>query len=105
MNIQDREYYGQAKNKEHSTYASTEFLKVVQKKLKYKIECVQTDNGFEFTNRLNSHETNKKTMFEEALKEAGIEHKLIKPKTPRHNGKVERSHIKYFVVLRILRID
>ena len=64
-------------SKEHSTYASTEFLKVVQKKLKYKIECVQTDNGFEFTNRLNSHETNKKTMFEEALKEAGIEHKLI----------------------------
>ena len=81
-------------SKEHSTYASTEFLKVVQKKLKYKIECVQTDNGFGFTNRLNSHETNKKTMFEEALKEAGIEHKLIKPKTPRHNGKVERSHRK-----------
>ena len=81
-------------SKEHSTYASTEFLKVVQKKLKYKLECVQTDNGFEFTNRLNSHETNKKTMFEEALKEAGIEHKLIKPKTPRHNGKVERSHRK-----------
>ena len=81
-------------SKEHSTYASTEFLKVVQKKLKYKIECVQTDNGFEFTNRLNSHETNRKTMFEEALKEAGIEHKLIKPKTPRHNGKVERSHRK-----------
>ena len=81
-------------SKEHSTYASTEFLKIVQKKLKYKIECVQTDNGFEFTNRLNSQETNKKTMFEEALREAGIEHKLIKPKTPRHNGKVERSHRK-----------
>ena len=81
-------------SKEYSKYASTEFLKIVQKKLKYKIECVQTDNGFEFTNRLNSHETNKKTMFEEALKEAKIEHKLIKPKTPRHNGKVERSHRK-----------
>jgi len=81
-------------SKEHSTYASAEFLKVVQKKLKYKIECVQTDNGFEFTNRLNSHETNKKTMFEKALEEGGIEHKLIKPKTPRHNGKVERSHRK-----------
>ena len=81
-------------SKEHSTYASTEFLKIVQKKLKYKIECVQTDNGFEFTNRLNSQETNKKTKFEESLREAGIEHKLIKPKTPRHNGKVERSHRK-----------
>ena len=81
-------------SKEHSTYASTEFLKVVQKKLKYKIECIQTDNGFEFTNRLNSQETKKKTMFEKALEERGIEHKLIKPKTPRHNGKVERSHRK-----------
>lgn len=60
----------------------------MQKKLKYKIECVQTDNVFEFTNRLNRHETNRKTMFEEALKKSGIEHKLIKPKTPRHNGKV-----------------
>ena len=81
-------------SKEHSTYASTEFLKVVQKKLKYKIECIQTDNGFEFTNRLNSQETKKKTLFEKALEERGIEHKLIKPKTPRHNGKVERSHRK-----------
>ena len=81
-------------SKEHSTYASTEFLKVVQKKLKYKIKCIQTDNGFEFTNRLNSQETKKKTMFEKALEECGIEHKLIKPKTPRHNGKVERSHRK-----------
>lgn len=81
-------------SKEHSTYASTEFLKVVQKKLKYKIKCIQTDNGFEFTNRLNSQETNKKTMFEKELEELGIEHKLIKPKTPRHNGKVERSHRK-----------
>lgn len=24
--------------------------------------------------------------------ELGIQHKLIKPSTPRHNGKVERSH-------------
>ena len=28
------------------------------KKFKYKIECVQTDNGFEFTNRLNSQNNN-----------------------------------------------
>ena len=33
-------------------------------------------------------------MFEKALREQGIEHKLIRPKTPRHNGKVERSHRK-----------
>jgi len=81
-------------SKEQSTSASTEFIKIVMKKFKYKIECIQTDNGFEFTNRLNSNECMKKTLFEKKLEELGIRHKLIKPKTPRHNGKVERSHRK-----------
>ena len=81
-------------SKEQSTSASTEFLKVIMKKFPFKIECIQTDNGFEFTNRLNWQGTKKKTMFENKLKELGINHKLIKPKTPRHNGKVERSHRK-----------
>ncbi len=81
-------------SKEHSTYASTQFLEIIIKKFRYKIERVQTDNGFEFTNRLNSHKAKEKTMFEKRLKELGIEHQLIKPRTPRHNGKVERSHRK-----------
>lgn len=81
-------------SKEHSTYASTEFIEIIRKKFKYKIECIQTDNGTEFTNRLNPQRTTRKTMFEKRLKELGIRHKLIKPKTPRHNGKVERSHRK-----------
>ena len=34
------------------------------------------------------------TLFEKLLKQRGISHKLIKPYTPRHNGKVERSHRK-----------
>lgn len=80
-------------SKEHSTYASVEFLKVITKKFKYKIECIQTDNGGEFTNRLTTYRE-KKTKFEKELEKLGIEHKLIKPKTPRHNGKVERSHRK-----------
>lgn len=33
-------------------------------------------------------------MFEKTLQKYGIEHKLIRPFTPRHNGKVERSHRK-----------
>ena len=81
-------------SKEQSTSASTEFLKVIMKKFEFKIECIQTDNGFEFTNRLNWQGTKKKTMFEKKLEELGIKHKVIKPKTPRHNGKVERSHRK-----------
>ena len=81
-------------SKEQSTSASTEFIKVIMKKFPFKIECIQTDNGFEFTNKLNWQGTKKKTMFENKLEELGIRHNLIKPKTPRHNGKVERSHRK-----------
>lgn len=81
-------------SKEHSTYASTQFTEIVVKKFKYKIECIQTDNGFEFTNRLNSQKAKEKTMFEKKLEELGIKHKLIRPRTPRHNGKIERSHRK-----------
>ena len=80
----------------HDTYASTEFIERVKKVFPFKIEKVQTDNGFEFTNRLswNAFMKDKKTMFEKKLKELGIEHKLIKPHTPKQNGKVERSHRK-----------
>ena len=81
-------------SKEHNTYASYQFLKIIMKRFPFKIECIQTDNGFEFTNRLNAQATKRKTMFEKALIKLKIRHKLIKPKTPRHNGKVERSHRK-----------
>lgn len=80
--------------KEHSTYSSAEFIKHCVKKFPYPIECVQTDNGSEFTNRLNPSCSKKKTLFEATLSELGIRHKLIRPYTPRHNGKVERSHRK-----------
>lgn len=80
-------------SKEQSTYSSTEFVNRLIKAFEFKIECIQTDNGFEFTNRLNTYKDTK-TMFENRLESLGIRHKLIKPKTPRHNGKVERSHRK-----------
>ena len=80
--------------KEHSTYSSTVFMRHCAKKFPYPIECVQTDNGSEFTNRLNTSCSRKKTLFEATLSELGIRHKLIRPYTPRHNGKVERSHRK-----------
>ena len=79
---------------ENSTYSSTQFLLHVVERFPFAIECVQTDNGFEFTNRLNSNGTKKPTLFERTLSQLGIRHKLIRPFTPRHNGKVERSHRK-----------
>jgi len=58
-----------------------------------RIECVQTDNGFEFTKRfIKTKQDRNPSLFEIFLEQKGIKHKLIKPYTPRHNGKVERSH-------------
>ena len=80
---------------EASTYSSDLFLQHLIKAFPFKIECVQTDNGFEFTKRFNSKAKDKDlTRFEKRLHEFQIEHKKIKPFTPRHNGKVERSHRK-----------
>lgn len=81
---------------EHSTYSSSEFVKLLVRYFPFKIKTIQTDNGMEFTNRLswNAFMKNKQTLFEKTLKEFCIEHKLIKPHTPKENGRVERSHRK-----------
>ena len=87
---------------EHNTFSSSEFIRHCVKRFPYAIECVQTDNGPEFTNRLRALGSDRKTLFEKTLEQLGIQHKLIKPYTPRHNGKVERSHRKdneYFYAL------
>lgn len=55
----------------------------------YKPKTIQTDNGSEFTYAQGSGKEHPFTNF---CKNNGIEHKTIKPRTPRHNGKVERSH-------------
>lgn len=83
-------------SKEHNTYESRVFVDRLIKYFPFKIELIQTDNGFEFTNRLswNAFNKNKKTMFEKRLEELKIKHSLIRPHTPTQNGKVERSHRK-----------
>jgi len=83
-------------SKEHSSYEASKFAEIIKRVFPFKIEEIQTDNGFEFTNRLSYYEKarKKKTMFQKKLEELEIRHKLIKPYTPRHNGKVERSHRK-----------
>lgn len=55
---------------------------------------VQTDNGAEFTKRFQAAKEENLTLFEKELKRLGIAHQKIRPYTPRHNGKVERSHRK-----------
>ena len=80
---------------EQSTYSSADFLRKVVAAFKRKgitVECVQTDNGFEFTNRFCQQPEELPTLFEAEAARLGIRHKQIRPYTPRHNGKVERSH-------------
>lgn len=79
---------------ECSTYTSAVFLEHLIKAFPMAIECVQTDNGFEFTKRFRAVEERDPTLFQKRLADHGIRHKLIRPFTPRHNGKVERSHRK-----------
>ena len=79
---------------EHSTYSSAQFLEHLIRRFPMPIECVQTDNGMEFTKRFSTPGQVTLTAFQRVLQEHGIRHKLIRPFTPRHNGKVERSHRK-----------
>lgn len=80
--------------KEHSSHSSALFIDQLVKAFKFPIHCIQTDNGMEFTKRLSVSEKRIETLFEARLKHYGIKHKIIRPYTPRHNGKVERSHRK-----------
>ena len=80
---------------EQSTCSSADFLKKLFKWYAHRgirVECVQTDNGFEFTNRFSNSKRNLPTLFESTAAQLGIRHKLIRPYTPRYNGKVGRSH-------------
>jgi len=80
---------------EQSTYSSADFLRnaaVWFRRRGVRVECIQTDNGFEFTNRFSNSKRGILTLFETTAAKLGIRHKLIRPYTPRHNGKVERSH-------------
>jgi len=57
----------------------------------YKPEIIQTDNGSEFTYTRQT-KNDKPHLLDKYCELENIEHKTIKPRTPRHNGKVERSH-------------
>ena len=80
---------------EQSTFSSADFLRKLVRwyaRRGIRVECVQTDNGPEFTNRFLTGRQDSPSLFEKTAAELGIRHKLIRPYTPRHNGKVERSH-------------
>ena len=75
--------------KEQSGYSTRDFIVRAIQYFCYKPRIIQTDNGAEFT---NFSKTERVHAMDDLCKELGIEHKLIRPRTPWHNGKVERSH-------------
>ena len=75
---------------EHTPENTVKFLKMLTKEFPFKIQTIQTDNGTEFTYKYISD--NRENPFDTELRKMGIKHILIPPRTPWHNGKVERSH-------------
>jgi transposase InsO family protein len=57
------------------------FIDEVMRRLPFRIQVVQTDNGAEFQSHFHWH-----------LESLDIRHVYIRPRTPHLNGKVERSH-------------
>lgn len=62
--------------------SSIDFIDYVVNKFHFRIHTIQTDNGHEFQSKFNWH-----------LEDKGMKHRYIKPGKPKHNGKVERSHL------------
>jgi transposase InsO family protein len=58
-----------------------QFADEVIKRLPFRVQVIQTDNGAEFQSRFHWH-----------LESRDIRHVYIRPRTPHLNGKVERSH-------------
>ena len=74
---------------EQSGYSSVDFLKRAITYFGYAPKIIQTDNGAEFTNLVKTKRTHSFDIF---CNRINVTHKLIRPRTPWHNGKVERSH-------------
>lgn len=75
--------------KENSSYSTIDFIKRAIIYFGYAPDIIQTDNGSEFT---HTSKTNRVHPVDVLLNKLNIHHKLIRPRTPWHNGKVERSH-------------
>ncbi|MDD5627778.1 MAG: IS481 family transposase [Elusimicrobia bacterium] len=65
----------------NTTRNAIDFFETVKQIFPAKIREVQTDNGPESTTEFGFH-----------LTQQQVKHRLIRPRTPRLNGKVERSH-------------
>jgi len=82
---------------EHSMYETVNALKYAYGQIGCFPKEIQTDNGLEFTDKAQRKEGGKTSRqypnyLEQFLAGINVTHHLIRPRTPEHNGKVERSH-------------
>ncbi|SFH69454.1 Transposase [Selenomonas ruminantium] len=70
---------------EQSSFSTVDFLKRAIAYFGYKSRVLQTDNGAEFT---HITKTDRIHPLDSLCQKLGIVHKKIRPRTPRHNGKV-----------------
>ena len=75
--------------RENSSYSTVDFVQRAILYFGYAPEIVQTDNGSEFT---YTQKTRRVHPLDVLCGRLHIQHKTIRPRTPWHNGKVERSH-------------
>jgi transposase InsO family protein len=83
--------------KEHSMYETVKALKKSIEFFGFKPLILQSDNGFEFSDKARRTKGTPgartyNNLLEKLCISENIEHKFIRPRTPQHNGKVERSH-------------
>ena len=82
---------------EHSMFESARALDAAIAFFGYAPKTLQTDNGIEFTDATfakpgSRYAKDGPCLLDAFCQRQGIDHKLIRPRTPEHNGKVERSH-------------
>lgn len=75
--------------KEQSSHSTVDFIQQAIVFFGYAPKVIQTDNGTEFT---HTKKTNRIHPLDVFCNKYNIIHQLIRPRTPWHNGKVERSH-------------
>jgi transposase len=69
------------------------FVDELANHLPFEIQCLQSDNGAEFTNRFLSHlDAPKEHILDHWCKQKGVRHKLIPPGEKELQGLVERNH-------------
>ena len=75
--------------REQSGYSTVDFIRRAIEWFGYAPNEIQTDCGSEFTNTAKTTRIHAMDIF---CGRYGIRHHLLRPRTPWHNGKVERSH-------------